>query len=89
MNYDYVISIDYSTNSTVLLLGKVDKSNKRIIFIDCDWQFFRTDNEIYKSIKELAKTVNNQIDIIIDPSAASLIELIKSKREFAVNPATL
>lgn len=89
MNYDYVISIDYSTNSTVLLLGKVDKSNKRIKFIDCYWQFFRTDNEIYKSIKELAKTVNNQIAIIIEPSAASLIELIKSKREFAVNPATL
>lgn len=89
MNYDYVISIDYSTNNTVLLLGKVDKPNKRIKFIDCDWQFFRTDNEIYKSIKELAKTVNNQIAIIIDPSAASLIELIKSKREFVVNPATL
>ena len=89
MNYDYVISIDYSTNRTVLLLGKVDKPNKRIEFIDCDWQVFRTDNEIYKSIKELAKTVNNQIAIIIEPNAASLIELIKSKREFAVNPATL
>lgn len=89
MNYDYVISIDYSGNKTALHLAKLDKPNKRIKFIDCYWQFFRTDNEIYESIKELAKTVNNQIAIIIDPSAASLIELIKSKREFAVNPATL
>lgn len=89
MNYDYVISIDYRINKTVLQLAKVDRQNKRIKFIDCYWQFFRTDNEIYESIKELAKTVNNRIAIIIEPSVASLIELIKSKREFTVNPATL
>lgn len=89
MNYDYVISIDYRINKTVLCLAKLDKPNKRIKVIDCYWQFFRTDNEIYKSIKELAKTVNNQITIIIEPSAASLIELIKSKREFAINPTAL
>ncbi|MCL2704102.1 MAG: PBSX family phage terminase large subunit [Defluviitaleaceae bacterium] len=89
----YVISVDYGIqNATVMLLFGC--KDGKWVAIDEFYHSGResgmacTDEEYYDKLCKLTKRNNCGIDcIIIDPSAASFIQLIRKKGEYAVKRA--
>ena len=92
-NGDYYISVDYGTvNPCAMLLWGVNNRNKTATCIE-EYYFDsrarkkqRTDEEHYAALEELAGERHIQ-NVVVDPSAASFIEVIRRHGRYPVQKA--
>lgn len=92
-NGDYYISVDYGTvNPCAMLLWSVNNRNKTATCIE---EYYydsrarkkqRTDEEHYTALEELAGERHIQ-NVVVDPSAASFIEVIRRHGRYPVQKA--
>lgn len=86
------ISIDYGTyNAFVALLwekhGDIWYCAREYYYSGRTSGIQKTDEEYGNDLDEFTEGINNMIDVIIDPSAASFITLLKRKSKYRVLPA--
>lgn len=94
--HTYYISIDYGTlNPFVMLLWYIDDQGHGVLVKEYCWdgremQQQKTDEQYYEALEEFATFDGEELTIdsvIVDPSAASFIELIRQRGKFVCKGA--
>lgn len=94
--YRYFISIDYGTiNPFAMLLWRIDRDGNAVLvkeyyYNSREERRQKTDEQYYQDLQAFAKWGDTDLYIemiVIDPSAASFIELLRQKGEYAFRKA--